>query len=134
MEEFDYHIMSPDDCVELVQKMNEIVMRRLHEAAESGDLISVDRAAIVQEMVEVSGLDFDDIMRFSEIGEYIMLDRETRDMDEDEAARWKMKREAVIALIDSLVEQAVEKGILDREDVAPDETLEMLEEMWRHSQ
>ena len=45
-----------------------------------------------------------------------------------------MKREAVIALIDSLVEQAVEKGILDREDVAPDETLEMLEEMWRHSQ
>jgi len=126
--------MSPDDCVELVQKMNEIVMRRLHEAAESDDLISVDRAAIVQEMVEVSGLDFDDIMRFSEIGEYIMLDRETRDMDEDEAARWKMKREAVIALIDSLVEQAVEKGILDREDVAPDETLEMLEEMWRHSQ
>lgn len=133
MEEFDYYTMSPDDCVELVQKMNEIVMRRLNQAAESGDLVNVDRAAIVEEMVEVSGMDFDDIMRFSEIGEYIMLDRETRDMDEDEAARWKMKREAVIALIDSLVQQAVEKGVLDKDSVPTDETLEMLEEMWKRS-
>lgn len=133
MEEFDSHFMSPDDCVELVQKMNEIVMRRLNDAAETGDIVSIDRAAVIAEMVEVSGLEFEDIMRFSEIGEYIMLDRETRDMDEDEAARWKMKREAVIALIDSLVEQAVEKGVLDRADVPADETLEMLEEMWRES-
>ena len=133
MEEFDYHIMSPDDCVELVQKMNEIVMRRLHDAAESGDIVGVDRAAIVQEMVEVSGLDFDDIMRFAEIGEYIILDRETRDMDEEESARWKLKREAVIALIDSLIEQAVDKGVISRDQVPSDETIEMLEEMWRKS-
>lgn len=135
---FDPFDMSPDDCVTLVEMVNSIIIDRITEATlenEDFDPMDIDRASIVRDMTESSGLEFDEIVRFCEIGEYILLDRELREMDEDESRRWKMKREAVIALIDSLIEQAIERGIISREDVTPvdDPTLEMLEQMWRES-
>lgn len=130
-EDFDPYDMSPDDCVRLLDLMNNIIVDEMSRAVEEdGSLLDVNRLAVMQTMIEQSGLPFDEIIRFCEIGEYVVLDRQTRGMTEEEAAIWKYKREAVIALIDTLVTNAANAGLIEHE---PDPTVEMLEEIWKQS-
>lgn len=130
-EDFDQYDMSPDDCVRLLDLMNSIVIDAMSEAVEAeGSLHDVDRFAIMQTMIEQAGMPFEDIIRFCEIGEYVALDRELRGMTDDEAAIWKYKREAVIAMIDTLLTNAAKSGIIEQE---PDPTVEMLEQIWKLS-
>lgn len=131
-EEFDPYDMSPDDCVRLLDLMNNIVIDEISRAVEEdGSLLDVDKLAIMHMMIEEAGMPFDEIIRFCEIGEYIVLDRETRDMSEEEAAVWKYKREAVIAMIDTLLTSAAKSGVIDKNPLEEDPTVQMLEEIWK---
>lgn len=130
-EDFDQFDMSPDDCVRLLETMNCVIIDAMSEAVEEeGTLEHVDKMYVMQTMMEKAGMPFDDIIRFCEIGEYIVLDRETRGMTDEEAAVWKYKREAVIAMIDTLLTNAANAGIIEQE---PDATVEMLEQIWKLS-
>lgn len=131
--EFDIDNMTPDDCVRLVDMMNGIIMNEMTKAAEESSILELDRLAVMEKMMNAADMGFDDIMKFCEIGEYIMLDRETYGLSEEEADRWKYKREAVIAMIDSLIAQATALGIVDEDTVDKDPTVEMLEEIWKLS-
>ena len=132
-EEFDRDDMSPDDCVRLLNLMNSLIVDEMSRSVEEKDEISLDKYAVMDMMIEEAGMPFDDIIRFCEIGEYIMLDRETRSMTDEEAAAWKHKREAVIAMIDTILMNAAKAGMIDPDDVASDPTVEMLEEIWKLS-
>jgi hypothetical protein len=132
-EEFDRDDMSPDDCVRLLNLMNSLIVDEMSRSVEEKDEISLDKYAVMDMMIEEAGMPFDDIIRFCEIGEYIMLDRETRSMTDEEAAAWKYKREAVIAMIDTILMNAAKAGMIDPDDVASDPTVEMLEEIWKLS-
>ena len=132
-EEFDPYDMSPDDCVRLLNLMNSIVIDELSRVVEEGSILDIDRLAVMQLMIEESGMPFDDIIRFCEIGEYVALDREIRGMTDDEEAAWKYKREAVIAMMDTLLANAVKIGIVDEGVIDPDPTVELLEEIWKLS-
>jgi len=130
-EEFDSDNMSPDDCVRLVDLMNGIIIDEMVKASEESSILELDRLAVMQKMMSAADMDFDDIMKFCEIGEYIMLDRETHGLSEEEADRWKYKREAVIAMIDALIAQATALGVVDEDTVEKDPTVEMLNEIWK---
>ena len=132
-EEFDRDDMSPDDCVRLLNLMNSLIVDEMSRSVEEKDEISLDKYAVMDMMIEEAGMPFDDIIRFCEIGVYIMLDRETRSMTDEEAAAWKYKREAVIAMIDTILMNAAKAGMIDPDDVASDPTVEMLEEIWKLS-
>lgn len=132
-EEFDPYDMSPDDCVRLLNLMNSIVIDEMSRVVEESSILDIDRLAVMQLMIEESGMPFDDIIRFCEIGEYIALDRELRGMTDDEAAAWKYKREAVIAMMDTLLANAVKAGIIDEGVIDPDPTVELLEDIWKLS-
>lgn len=132
-EEFDPYDMSPDDCVRLLNLMNSIVIDEMSRVVEESSILDIDRLAVMQLMIEESGMPFDDIIRFCEIGEYIALDRELRGMTDDEAAAWKYKREAVIAMMDTLLTNAVKAGIIDEGVIDPDPTVELLEDIWKLS-
>lgn len=132
-EEFDPYDMSPDDCVRLLNLMNSIVIDELSRVVEEGSILDIDRLAVMQLMIEESGMPFDDIIRFCEIGEYVALDREIRGMTDDEEAAWKYKREAVIAMMDTLLANAAKIGIVDEGVIDPDPTVELLEEIWKLS-
>jgi hypothetical protein len=132
-EEFDPYDMSPDDCVRLLNLMNSLIIDEMSQAVEEGSIIDLDRFAVMQKMIDEAGMPFDDIIRFCEIGEYIALDREFREMTEDEAAAWKYKREAVIAMIDTILASAVKAGVVSDDLVEADPSVEMLEEIWKLS-
>lgn len=130
-EDFDPYDMSPDDCVRLLDLMNSIIVQEMGRAVEEEkSLYDIDKTSIMQTMIDISGMPFDEIIRFCEIGEYIALDRELRGMTEEEAAIWKHKREAVIAMMDTLLTNAAKSGLIEHE---PDPTVEMLEEIWKLS-
>jgi len=132
-EEFDADDMSPDDCVRLLNLMNSLIVDEMSRSVEEKASIELDRIEVMQLMIEEAGMPFDDIIRFCEIGEYIMLDRETRSMTDEEAAVWKYKREAVIAMIDTILMNAAKAGMIDEDSVEPDPTVVMLEEIWKLS-
>ena len=132
-EEFDIDNMTPEDCVRLVEMMNGLVIEEISRAAEEGHILEIDKASIALKMMETSGRPFDEIIRYCDIGEYILLDRELRGADEEEIARWRYKREAAVAMIDALIEQATRLGIIDEDDVERDPLIDQLEEMWRNS-
>lgn len=131
-EEFDPYDMSPDDCVRLLDSMNNIVIDEMSRAVEENcSILNVDKMEVMQMMIEKAGMPFDEIIRFCEIGEYVVLDRETRGMTDEEAAIWKYKREAVIAMIDALLTSAAKSGVIDEDPLASDPTVQMLEEIWK---
>lgn len=132
-EEFDPYDMTPDDCVRMLNLMNSIIIDEMSRAVEAGSLLDVDRLAVMQVMIEEAGMPFDDIIRFCEIGEYIALDRELRGMTDDEAQVWKYKREAVIAMMDTLLANAAKAGVVDEGTFEPDPTVTMLEQIWKLS-
>lgn len=132
-EEFDPYDMTPDDCVRMLNLMNSIIIDEMSRAVEAGSLLDVDRLAVMQAMIEEAGMPFDDIIRFCEIGEYIALDRELRGMTDDEAQVWKYKREAVIAMMDTLLANAAKAGVVDEGTFEPDPTVTMLEQIWKLS-
>lgn len=132
-EQFDVDDMSPDDCVRLLNLMNSLIVDAMSKSVEETQSISLDKAEVMEMMIEQAGMPFDDIIRFCEIGEYIMLDRETRDMTEEEAAAWQYKREAVVAMIDTILMNAAKAGIIDESSVEIDPTIEILEEIWKLS-
>ena len=131
--EFDKDDMSPDDCVRLLNLMNSIVIDEMGRSLEENSTIELDRIEVMSLMIEEAGMPFDDIIRFCEIGEYVMLDRETRSMTDEEAAAWKYKREAVIAMIDTILMSAAKAGMIDEDSIEQDPSIEMLEEIWKLS-
>jgi hypothetical protein len=125
--------MTPEDCVALVEIMNELIVEEINKAVEEDHLLGIDRELIAERMVDVAGLPFDDIIRYCDIGEYIMADREIRGADEEEIARWRYKREAAVAIIESMIEQATRMGIIDEGEIERDPLIDELEQMWRNS-
>lgn len=134
--EFDPDNMLPDDCVALAELVNDEIMRRFDELyGASGSLFDIDRDEIVESISELTGLEFGDIILYREIGEYVMLDRQLRDMDDDERARWKIKRAAAMALVDSIVQNYNAEKTAVSEEPTEDtaDLLELLEKMWKES-
>lgn len=131
--EFNRDNMTPEDCVALVEMMNELIIEEIHRAVEEEHILEIDRELIVEKMVDVAGLPFNDIIRYCDIGEYIMADREIRGADEEEIARWRYKREAAVAIIESMIEKATQMGIIDEGEIERDPLIDQLEEMWRNS-
>lgn len=131
--EFDRNNMTPEDCVALVEMMNELIVEEINKAVEEDHILEIDRESIAERMVEVAGLPFGDIIRYCDIGEYIMADREIRGASEEEIARWRYKREAAVAIIESMIEQATQMGIIEEGAIERDPLIEQLEEMWRNS-
>lgn len=132
-EQFDADDMSPDDCVRLLNLMNGLIVDAMSRSVEETQSISLDKAEVMEMMIEQAGMPFDDIIRFCEIGEYVMMDRETRSMTEEEAEAWRYKREAVIAMIDTILINAAKAGVIDESSVEIDPTIEVLEEIWKLS-
>jgi hypothetical protein len=133
-EPFDRYNMTPNECIRLVDVMNDIVIEELSRLAEQEDDIDQsDRHAVMEKMIEAAGMTFDDILRFCEIGEYISMDRETYAMTPEEAAQWKYRRDIAVAMIENLVVQAVSQGIVSADDVDIDPNITMLEEIWKLS-
>ena len=131
--EFDVDNMMPDDCVRLVEMMNELVITEITRAAEDGSILEIDKASIAMKMIKSTGLSFEDIVRYCEIGEYLTMDRELRGASEEEIEHWRYKREAAVAMIESLLEQAVRLGIVDEDDVERDPVIDQLEDIWKNS-
>lgn len=133
-EPFDRYNMTPNECVRLVDVMNDIVIEELSRLAEQEEEVEQsDRQAVMEKMIEAAGMTFDDILRFCEIGEYISMDRETYAMTPEEAARWKHRRDIAVAMIENLVVQAVTQGVVSADDVDIDPNITMLEEIWKLS-
>lgn len=132
-EQFDVDDMSPDDCVRLLNMMNGLIVDAMSKSVEETQSIILDKAEVMEMMIEQAGMPFDDIIRFCEIGEYVMLDRETRSMTDEEAAAWRYKREAVVAMIDTILLNAAKAGVIDESSVEIDPTIEILEEIWKLS-
>ena len=132
-EQFDVDDMSPDDCVRLLNMMNGLIVDAMSKSVEETQSIILDKAEVMEMMIEQAGMPFDDIIRFCEIGEYVMLDRETRSMTDEEAAAWRYKREAVVAMIDTILLNAARAGVIDESSVEIDPTIEILEEIWKLS-
>jgi hypothetical protein len=130
---FNASDMSPDDCVRLVDVVNDVIINELSRAAEEESILDLDRESIMEMMFSITGMEFGDITRFCEIGEYIMLDRQTRGISQEEADQWKRKREAAVAVIDAMVQHAISIGAVNKEDMDVDPTIEALEEIWKLS-
>jgi hypothetical protein len=133
-EQFDRYNMTPNECVRLVDVMNDIVIYELGRLAEKeNDVDQDDRHGVMQKMIAAAGMPFDDIIRFCEIGEYISMDRETYAMTPEEAAQWKHRRDIAVAMIEHLVVQAVSQGVVSADEVEIDPNITMLEEIWKLS-
>jgi hypothetical protein len=133
-EPFDRYNMTPNECVRLVDVMNDIVISELSRLAEQEDDVDQDdRHEVMQKMIAAAGMPFDDILRFCEIGEYVSMDRETYAMTPEEAAQWKHRRDIAVAMIDHLVVQAINQGVVSADEVDIDPNITMLEEIWKLS-
>jgi hypothetical protein len=130
---FDANDMSPDDCVRLVDVVNDVIINELSRTVEDGSALDLDRESIMEMMIGITGMRFGDITRFCEIGEYIMLDRQTRGISQEEADQWKYKREAAVAVVDAMIQHAINVGAVNKEDMNVDPTIEALEEIWKLS-
>jgi hypothetical protein len=114
--------------------MNDIVISELSRLAEQEDDVDQDdRHEVMQKMIAAAGMPFDDILRFCEIGEYVSMDRETYAMTPEEAAQWKHRRDIAVAMIDHLVVQAINQGVVSADEVDIDPNITMLEEIWKLS-
>lgn len=131
--DFDPNDMTPDDCVHLADLMSNILINEFSRAAFEDGSFEIDRFQVMRMMTDLAGMPMEEITKFCEIGEYIMLDRETRGMSEEEIDRWNHRREAALAVIEAMITQAVNSGLVDRESADLDPTVEMLEEIWRLS-
>ena len=130
MRKFDPLNMTPSDCVELHEEMSDFISAHLAGIESVDDLSMIDRDLIISEAEESCGLSVDEIIRFSEIGEYILLDREDRGIPQQDLDKWRHKRDMLGVLIDSLILQAIEKGLVDKDTVVVDSTIEDLENLW----
>lgn len=130
---FDADDMSPDDCVRLVDVVNDVIINELNRAVDEEAVQDLDRESIMEMMFSITGMHFGDVTRFCEIGEYIMLDRQTRGISQEEADQWKYKREAAVAVIDAMIQHAISVGAVNKEDMEIDPTIETLEEIWKLS-
>jgi hypothetical protein len=54
-------------------------------------------------------------------------------MTPEEAAQWKHRRDIAVAMIDHLVVQAINQGVVSADEVDIDPNITMLEEIWKLS-
>lgn len=130
MRKFDRNNMTPSDCVELHDAINKFVEEKLADSLEEHGYTGFDNHEAVVEAEELTSLSAEDIVRFCEIGEYVSLDREDRGIPQQDIDKWRHKREALGALIDSLLSRAIESGMVDKDAVVVDPTIEDLERLW----
>lgn len=131
---FDRHDMTPNECIRLLDVINNIVIEELSRLAERDEEVDQsDRYAVMQKMIEAAGMSYDDILHFCEIGEYIAMDRETYAMTPEETKQWKHRRDIAVAMIENLVVQAVAQGVVGADEVDLDPKIAALEEIWKLS-
>jgi hypothetical protein len=130
MRQFNRDSMSPSDCVELYESINEFVDEKLDENVERSGYRSFDPSDVMLEVEEATGLSADDVIRFCEIGEFVARDREDRGIPQQDVDKWRHKREALGAMIDTLLARAIADGVIDDGSIVLDPTIEQLERLW----
>lgn len=124
--------MSPDDCVEIAQMYAEKFFGNARQVVELG-MDRIPPELLVEQLSNETGLDADEIRRFADIGDFVLLDRQLRGMSEEERFEWEEHKKQIVSFVDNVMtENFIEEVVAKRERFEDDRRT--IEEIWKASE
>ena len=130
--EYKSYDMSPDDCVEIAQMYAEKFFGNARQVVELG-MDRIPPALLVEQLSNETGLDADEIRRFADIGDFIMLDRQLRGMNEEERLEWEEHKQRIVNFVDNVMTEDFVEEIAAKRDRF-EEDRRTIEEIWKASE
>jgi len=130
--EYKSYDMSPEDCVEIAQMYAEKFFGNARQVVELG-MDRIPPELLVEQLSNETGLDADEIRRFADIGDFVLLDRQLRGMSEEERFEWEEHKKQIVSFVDNVMtENFIEEVVAKRERFEDDRRT--IEEIWKASE
>lgn len=129
--EYKSYNMLPDDCVELAEIYAERFFGQAMRVVNTG-ADRIPARLIVEQISKETGLTPEEVTRFSDIGDFILLDRQLRGMNEEERAEWEEHKKSIVNFVDEVLTDDFVQEVYAKRERAEDDR-KTLEEIWKAS-
>jgi hypothetical protein len=124
--------MSPEDCVEIAELYADRFFGNAYQVVELGR-DRIPPKLVIEQISKETGLTAEEVQRFAEIGDYVLLDRKIRDMNEDERAEWEDYKRSIVDFVGNVMtDDFIEEVVAQRERFEDDRRT--IEEIWKASE